>query len=97
KVSYDTSSTRLHAKAWLFERQTGFSTAYIGSSNMSVAALSDGLEWNVRVSAIETPSVLRKFRTTFETYWADRAFEDYEPARDADRFAAAVRIARGTH
>ncbi len=95
KVSYDTSATRLHAKAWLFERRTGFSTAYIGSSNMSVAALSDGLEWNVRVSAIESPAVLEKFRKTFDTYWADRYFEDYDPARDGERFSEALRLARG--
>ncbi|NJP73999.1 DEAD/DEAH box helicase [Streptomyces sp. C1-2] len=79
KVNYETRSTRLHAKAWLFRRHTGFSTAYVGSSNLSRAALLDGLEWNVRLSSIATPAVLDKFEATFETYWNDTAFETYDP------------------
>src|SRR5207245_4454377 len=69
KIAYETQSTRLHAKAWLFRRDTGFTTGFIGSSNLSRAALLDGLEWNVRISAIETPSLVSKFDATFETYW----------------------------
>ncbi|WP_217914016.1 DUF3427 domain-containing protein [Miltoncostaea marina] len=90
RISYDTTATRLHAKAWLFERASGFSTALIGSSNLSNTALVDGLEWNVRLSAVETPAVLETFRATFEGYWEDPHVEPYEP----DRFAAAVRRER---
>ncbi len=90
RVSYDVRATRLHAKAWLFHRESGFSTAYIGSSNLSAAAITDGLEWNVRVSAVENPRVLDKFAKTFESCWADEDFEPYEPARDASRFDRAV-------
>lgn len=86
RVSYDTTSTRLHAKAWLFERASGYSTALIGSSNLSNTALVDGLEWNVRLSAIENPTVLDQFRATFESYWASEHVEPYE----AERFAAAI-------
>lgn len=70
KVSYDIRTTRLHAKAWLFRRRSGADTAYVGSSNLSKAALVDGLEWNVRLSAMEQPHVLEAFEAAFDDYWA---------------------------
>src|SRR5829696_292023 len=82
KVSYDTQSTRLHAKAWLFRRATEYSTAYIGSCNLSKSALLDGVEWNVRLSQVGSPDILEKFDATFETYWESPEYESYEPARD---------------
>ncbi|MFB0626444.1 DUF3427 domain-containing protein [Streptomyces sp. AB3(2024)] len=93
KVNYELRSTRLHAKAWLFRRDSGFDTAYVGSSNLSKAALLDGLEWNVRLSGIATPDVLRKFEATFDSYWSERAFESYDPDRDAQRLDEALRTA----
>ncbi|MCQ9164907.1 DUF3427 domain-containing protein [Arthrobacter sp. STN4] len=90
KISYETQSTRLHAKAWLFDRKTGFSTAYVGSSNLSRAAMLDGLEWNVRLSNIGTPALLQKFAITFDSYWEQRAFQDYDPATDAAKLDAAL-------
>ena len=90
KVSYDTQSTRLHAKAWMFRRATGFSTAYIGSSNLSKAALIDGVEWNVRLTEVGSPDILEKFDATFETYWSSPEYEAYEAERDRERFDRAV-------
>jgi superfamily II DNA or RNA helicase len=78
KVSYDTRMTRLHAKAWLFERDSGFSTAYIGSSNLTHSALHEGLEWNVRLSQVHSDSLLERFRAAFETYWSDDRFVPYQ-------------------
>jgi superfamily II DNA or RNA helicase len=94
KVSYQTDNTRLHAKAWLFHRESGFSTAYIGSSNLTTSALVDGMEWNVRLSEVDAPTIMEKFRATFETYWADADFELYDPALHRDRFDQAVAGAR---
>jgi superfamily II DNA or RNA helicase/HKD family nuclease len=90
KISYDTLSTRLHAKAWLFRRNTGFSTAYIGSSNLSKSALIDGVEWNVRLSQVTSSDLLDKFDATFDSYWQSPEYQDYDPARDASRFDRAV-------
>lgn len=95
KVSYETRSTRLHAKAWLLRRESGFSTAYVGSSNLSYGALHDGLEWNVRLSAVRNTDVLEKFAATFDAYWEDAAFELYRPGRDGERFERALAAARG--
>jgi superfamily II DNA or RNA helicase len=94
KVSYQTDNTRLHAKAWLFHRDSGFSTAYIGSSNLTTSALLDGMEWNVRLSVVDAPTIVEKFRATFETYWADTDFELYDPKLHRDRFDRAVAGAR---
>jgi len=78
KVSYDTRRTRLHAKAWLFHRNTGYSTAYVGSSNLSASAQTEGLEWNVRISNIESPHLIQKFEASFESYWNSEEFRIYD-------------------
>ena len=95
KISYETRTTRLHAKAWLFRRVTGMSTAYVGSSNLSRTALTDGLEWNVRLSNVEQAHLLETFAETFDSYWADPSFETYDPARDGDRLREALSAERG--
>ena len=87
KVSYDTSTTRLHAKAWLFHRATGFSTVYIGSSNLTFSAQVTGLEWNVRAAERLNPELIAAFERTFATYWADPHFEAFDAARFANATA----------
>ncbi|MFE9658054.1 DUF3427 domain-containing protein [Micromonospora sp. NPDC006431] len=91
KVSYETRTTRLHAKAWLFRRNNGMTTAYVGSSNLSKSALVDGVEWNVRISNVEQPHVIDTFTATFEDYWNDPAFEAYDPTKDGERLGYALR------
>ena len=72
RVSYDTHRTRLHAKAYLFHRDSGFGSAYVGSANLSHPALTEGLEWTVKLSQYESPDLWDRVVATFETYWEDR-------------------------
>lgn len=78
KVSYNTTTTRLHAKAWLLHRESGFSTAFIGSSNLTHSAQVSGLEWNVRASAARNPDVVAKMAAVFESYWQSGEFQPYD-------------------
>lgn len=91
RVSYDTSTTRLHAKAWLFHRASGFPTAYIGSSNLTHSAQVTGLEWNVRVSGARNPDVIEKFSAVFESYWQSDDFRKF----DADEFRELTQTSSG--
>ena len=77
KISYDESNTRLHAKAWLFKRKSGFSTAFIGSSNLTHSAQVVGLEWNARFSGSRNPDVVNKVDAVFESYWNSGDFVPY--------------------
>ena len=90
KISYNSSIDRLHAKSYLFLRNTGFHTAYIGSSNLSEAALTAGLEWNVKVTQAELPHIIKEVRHTFESYWEDPLFETFVNGRDNERLKATL-------
>ena len=93
KVSYDTDRTRLHAKAYHFHRESGFSTAYIGSANLSEPALTSGLEWNLKITNQDLPHILEKFLAEFETYWNSHEFVPFDP-NEPGRFREAISSAK---
>lgn len=91
KVSYNTRNERLHAKAYLFQRNTGFHTGYIGSSNFSRSALTDGLEWNLKITTKEVSHIIDKFKKTFEAYWQNSEFELYDKNRHSLKLVEALK------
>lgn len=91
KISYNTENERLHAKAYLFYRNTGFHTGYIGSSNISRSALTSGLEWNLKITTREISHIIDKFQKTFETYWQDKEFELFVKGTHTEKLKTALR------
>ena len=81
KISYDTKRTRLHAKSYIFHRATGFTTAYIGSSNLSNPAISSGLEWNIKITEKDLSNTMSKVLHTFDVYWHSPEFEIYNASQ----------------
>jgi len=94
KVSYNTDNERLHAKAYLFYRNTGFHTGYIGSSNISRSALTSGLEWNLKITTKEISHVIDKFQKTFDTYWQDKEFELFDKNQHTEKLRTALKKER---
>ena len=77
KISYDTKHSRLHAKAYFIHRNSGLSCAYIGSANLSHAAMTSGLEWTVKLPKPELPDLFRRCEAQFESYWEAASFSSY--------------------
>ncbi len=96
RLSYNTQSERLHAKAYLFMRNSGFDTGYIGSSNISRAALSQGLEWNLKVTRSQNQNIIEAFKSTFQAYWQSSEFEEFSASNSEhkERLTAALKSER---
>jgi superfamily II DNA or RNA helicase len=90
KISYQSGNERLHAKAYLFKRNTGFHTGYIGSSNFSRSALTDGLEWNLKITTREISHIIDKFQKTFDSYWQSDDFELFEDSLHGEKLIRAL-------
>lgn len=88
RISLYAEKTRLHAKAYVFWRESGFSTAYVGSSNMSRSALTEGYEWNTKIAAVDSPRLFNKVLVTCEQYWNDPEFILFDPVHHDDVEAA---------
>ena len=88
KISYETKSSRLHTKSYIFHRENGYTTAYVGSSNISYSAMKSGLEWNMKVTNQDLDDVISNIIAQYNVYWESSEFElysqsDYEKLCDA--------------
>ena len=61
----------------------------MGSSNLSNAAISSGLEWNVKITKKDLPETIDKINATFESYWNSSEFEYYSEEQ-RERLARAL-------
>jgi superfamily II DNA or RNA helicase/HKD family nuclease len=93
KVSLDGRRTRLHAKAWIFHRRSGFGSAYVGSANLSGAALMGGLEWTMKFTERGQEALFGRAKAHFDTLWLDDEFARYAP-EDPENRAAVVEALR---
>ena len=91
KITYDITEERLHAKAYIFLRETGFNTAYVGSSNLSEQALDTGAEWNVKVTQLEQPKMMKTIVGAFEAAWWAEGYEAFVAGEDNDRLKEALK------
>lgn len=87
RISLDGRRNRLHAKAWLFHRSSGFGTAFVGSANLSESALIGGIEWTVKFTETRDADLYMAASANFETLWNDGEFQPYNPHDDAQRQA----------
>jgi superfamily II DNA or RNA helicase len=90
KITYDETSERLHAKAYIFMRETGFNTAYIGSSNISEQALDTGAEWNVKVTQMEQPRMIKTIINAFKASWWAEGYETFITGEDDIKLKSAL-------
>lgn len=94
RISLDGRRTRLHAKAWIFHRETGFGSAYVGSANLSGAALMGGLEWTVKFTERGQEALYHRAKAHFDTLWLDDEFTAYNPESPTNRAAVIAALAR---
>ena len=90
KITYDNTSERLHAKAYIFIRKTNFDTAYVGSSNLSEQALDTGAEWNIKITKAEQPRMMETIKRAFEASWNAEGYETFITGEDDERLKIAL-------
>lgn len=76
---YENKSKSFHPKAYIFEYDFD-SDLFIGSSNISLSALTGGIEWNYRINSNKSPEDFEHFKSIFEELFNNHSIilDDYE-------------------
>ncbi len=76
---YNVPNKSFHPKAYIFEHAEG-GEIFVGSSNISRSALTEGIEWNYRIDADMSPEDYTYFRQSFERLFLNESIivDDYE-------------------
>lgn len=64
-------SERIHIKAAIFQRASGFSSAIVGSSNLTMPGMLTGREWNLRISQFDNKDLYQKIYQEYQRLWDD--------------------------
>ncbi len=67
---------RLHIKSYLFERDSGFSSLYIGSSNFTKTGFVTGKEYSVKISEFREKEIIKQAINDFDNLFEDNLFID---------------------
>ncbi len=75
---------RLHIKNYFFKRKHNFSTAFIGSSNLTYTGVVTGKEYNLKISEFREPSLVKALEDNFFVLWNDPSFVDFSDHKIID-------------
>lgn len=96
KVCFEDEKQRMHAKAFIFRRDSGSGSAYVGSANLSRQALLGGLEWNIKISQLYDPNLYASVNRAFDYFAQTKDFQDYDSSSKAKtRLQWALKRERG--
>ena len=73
-----------HAKGYVF-RNSHYSSMFIGSSNLTDAALKKNYEYNLKLTSLENGAVIQHFNSQFEKLWEESTAVDAEWIRQYEQ------------
>ncbi|SDK75785.1 DUF3427 domain-containing protein [Lacicoccus qingdaonensis] len=63
-----TDQAGFHAKGYIFDNKS-YSTMFIGSSNLTDAALKKNYEYNLKLTSLDNGEVIQNFKEQFDSLW----------------------------